>query len=208
MRECRRDASPITSTAVASCGSRARRWSRCSSAWAPPPASCTRPRSPRRSATRMTPDDIIALMKKGNERFRLGKESPHDYLAQQKATATGQYPGGGDPELHRFPGAGRDDHGSGHRRLLQRARGRQRRQRRHRRKPGVRLQGGRGEGGARDGAHRVRSDQGRDRQVAARETSPGCSPRSAPPWTRPSIRASAPPRTTDSSMRSPARMSS
>lgn len=26
----------------------------------------------------MTPDDIIALMKKGNERFRLGQESPHD----------------------------------------------------------------------------------------------------------------------------------
>ena len=40
----------------------------------------------------MSPDDIIALMKKGNERFRLGQESPHDYLAQQKATATGQYP--------------------------------------------------------------------------------------------------------------------
>jgi carbonic anhydrase len=31
-------------------------------------------------------------MKQGNERFRLGKESPHDYLAQQKASAKGQYP--------------------------------------------------------------------------------------------------------------------
>jgi carbonic anhydrase len=41
---------------------------------------------------KLTPDDIIAMMKKGNERFRLGKESPHDYLAQQKATATGQHP--------------------------------------------------------------------------------------------------------------------
>ena len=41
---------------------------------------------------KLTPDEIIALMKKGNERFRLGKESPHDYLAQQKATARGQYP--------------------------------------------------------------------------------------------------------------------
>jgi carbonic anhydrase len=40
----------------------------------------------------LTPDDIIALMKKGNERFRLGQESPHDYLAQQKASAKGQYP--------------------------------------------------------------------------------------------------------------------
>jgi len=41
---------------------------------------------------KMTGDDIVALMKKGNERFRVGKESPHDYLAQQKASAKGQYP--------------------------------------------------------------------------------------------------------------------
>jgi carbonic anhydrase len=41
---------------------------------------------------KLTPDDIIALMKKGNERFRRGKESPHNYLAQQKASAKGQYP--------------------------------------------------------------------------------------------------------------------
>jgi carbonic anhydrase len=41
---------------------------------------------------KMTPDDIIAVMKKGNQRFRVGKESPHDYLAQQKASAKGQYP--------------------------------------------------------------------------------------------------------------------
>jgi carbonic anhydrase len=31
-------------------------------------------------------------MKKGNERFRKGKESPHNYLAQQKTSAKGQYP--------------------------------------------------------------------------------------------------------------------
>jgi carbonic anhydrase len=41
---------------------------------------------------RLTPDDVIALMRQGNERFRLGKESPHDYLAQQRASAKGQYP--------------------------------------------------------------------------------------------------------------------
>jgi len=40
----------------------------------------------------MTPDDIIARMKKGNERFRRGKEATHDYLAQQRASAKGQYP--------------------------------------------------------------------------------------------------------------------
>src|SRR5437660_1200399 len=41
---------------------------------------------------KLTPDDIIALMKKGNQRLRGGKESPHDYLAQQKGSAKGQYP--------------------------------------------------------------------------------------------------------------------
>jgi len=41
---------------------------------------------------KLTPDEVIELMKKGNERFRLGKESPHDYLTQQKASAKGQYP--------------------------------------------------------------------------------------------------------------------
>jgi carbonic anhydrase len=41
---------------------------------------------------KLKPDDIIALMKTGNERFRRGKESPHDYLAQQRASAKGQYP--------------------------------------------------------------------------------------------------------------------
>ena len=41
---------------------------------------------------KLSPDEIIALMKEGNQRFRLGKESPHDYLAQQKASAKGQYP--------------------------------------------------------------------------------------------------------------------
>jgi len=40
----------------------------------------------------LTADEIIAAMKDGNRRFRLGKESPHDYLAQQKASANGQYP--------------------------------------------------------------------------------------------------------------------
>jgi carbonic anhydrase len=41
---------------------------------------------------RLTPEDVLAMMKSGNERFRLGKESPHDYLAQQRASAKGQYP--------------------------------------------------------------------------------------------------------------------
>jgi len=41
---------------------------------------------------RMTPDEIIELMKRGNERFRRGQKTAQDYLAQQKASAKGQYP--------------------------------------------------------------------------------------------------------------------
>jgi carbonic anhydrase len=40
----------------------------------------------------LTPGDVIAMMKKGNERFRQGKAAPQDFLAQQRATAAGQYP--------------------------------------------------------------------------------------------------------------------
>src|SRR5215470_13321879 len=41
---------------------------------------------------RMTPDEIIQLMKKGNERFRRGERTTQSYLAQQRASAGGQYP--------------------------------------------------------------------------------------------------------------------
>jgi carbonic anhydrase len=41
---------------------------------------------------KLTPEQIIEAMKQGNERFRTGKMSPHDYLAQKRATAAGQYP--------------------------------------------------------------------------------------------------------------------
>jgi carbonic anhydrase len=41
---------------------------------------------------RMTPDEIIQLVKKGNERFRKGQKTTQDYLAQQRASAKGQYP--------------------------------------------------------------------------------------------------------------------
>lgn len=40
----------------------------------------------------LTPDQIIKAMKQGNERFRTGKMSRHDYLAQKRATVAGQYP--------------------------------------------------------------------------------------------------------------------
>ena len=41
---------------------------------------------------KLTPDQIIAGMKKGNDRFRTGKMRKHDYLEQKSASAAGQYP--------------------------------------------------------------------------------------------------------------------
>ena len=40
----------------------------------------------------LTPDQVLQAMKEGNERFRTGKMQAHDYLAQKRATAGGQYP--------------------------------------------------------------------------------------------------------------------
>jgi carbonic anhydrase len=40
----------------------------------------------------LTPDQVIEMLKQGNERFRSGKTRAHDYLAQKRATAGGQYP--------------------------------------------------------------------------------------------------------------------
>ena len=53
--------------------------------------------SPNRSLTKderdaMTPAHVIDELKKGNERFRTGKMAKRDYLAEQKASAKGQYP--------------------------------------------------------------------------------------------------------------------
>jgi carbonic anhydrase len=43
---------------------------------------------------RMTPDQIIAMWKEGNLRFREGRKIQRDFLAEQKATASGQFPAG------------------------------------------------------------------------------------------------------------------
>jgi carbonic anhydrase len=40
----------------------------------------------------MAPSYVIEELKKGNERFRTGKMTPRDYLAEKRASATGQYP--------------------------------------------------------------------------------------------------------------------
>ena len=41
---------------------------------------------------RMTPDQILQRMKSGNEHFRKGQPTAQNYLAQQRASAKGQYP--------------------------------------------------------------------------------------------------------------------
>jgi carbonic anhydrase len=41
---------------------------------------------------KLSPDDILALMKKGNKRFYTGKREDSNFLAQQRASAKGQYP--------------------------------------------------------------------------------------------------------------------
>jgi carbonic anhydrase len=40
----------------------------------------------------LTPDQVVEMLKAGNERFRTGKMQAHDYLAQKRASAAGQYP--------------------------------------------------------------------------------------------------------------------
>ena len=41
---------------------------------------------------RMSPAEVIEELKKGNERFRAGKMSPRDYVAEKRSSAAGQYP--------------------------------------------------------------------------------------------------------------------
>ena len=41
---------------------------------------------------KLSPDQVLALMKKGNQRFSSGRRQDHNYLGQQRASAKGQYP--------------------------------------------------------------------------------------------------------------------
>jgi carbonic anhydrase len=41
---------------------------------------------------KMTPEQIIEAMKKGNKRFQMGVRKNRNYLNEQRASATGQYP--------------------------------------------------------------------------------------------------------------------
>jgi carbonic anhydrase len=46
----------------------------------------------REERDRLTPDQVIEMLERGNERFRTRNMQAHDYLAQKRATAAGQYP--------------------------------------------------------------------------------------------------------------------
>jgi carbonic anhydrase len=41
---------------------------------------------------KMSPAEVLALMKRGNKRFSSGQRKEHNYLAQQRQSAAGQYP--------------------------------------------------------------------------------------------------------------------
>ena len=41
---------------------------------------------------KLSPEDILALMKKGNKRFYTGQREDYNFLAQQRASAKGQFP--------------------------------------------------------------------------------------------------------------------
>ena len=41
---------------------------------------------------KLSPADIVAYLKAGNERFRAGKPNAHDYVSQKRVSADGQYP--------------------------------------------------------------------------------------------------------------------
>ncbi len=41
---------------------------------------------------KLSPDEVLRMMQLGNQRFRAAKPVAHDYLAQKRASAAGQYP--------------------------------------------------------------------------------------------------------------------
>jgi carbonic anhydrase len=67
--------------------------------WIPPIRSASAQTVARRSGAltkeqrdRLTPQQVLEELKKGNERFRTGKMIPQDYLDQQRTSAAGQFP--------------------------------------------------------------------------------------------------------------------
>jgi carbonic anhydrase len=46
----------------------------------------------REQRDQLSPQQVLDMLERGNARFRTGQMHPHDYLAQKRATAGGQYP--------------------------------------------------------------------------------------------------------------------
>jgi len=46
----------------------------------------------REQRDQLSPQQVLEMLKRGNERFRSSQMHPHDYLAQKRATVSGQYP--------------------------------------------------------------------------------------------------------------------
>jgi len=61
---------------------------------AAPVTNLTLPPLTRERRDQFTPDQLLVLMKEGNQRFREGAMITRDYRAEQRATANGQFPGG------------------------------------------------------------------------------------------------------------------
>ena len=101
---------------------------------------------------KLTPDNILALMKKGNKRFYTGQPANHNFLAQQRASAKGQHPAAVLLSCI-------DSRASAEtiiRCHLQLSRGGQRGKFRYAWQHGVRLQAGWGQGGSGHGPYGVR----------------------------------------------------
>ncbi len=60
---------------------------------------------------KLTPEQIIQAMKKGNKRFRAGERKERNYLREQKASAKGQYPAAVLLTCIELPCTGRGHHG-------------------------------------------------------------------------------------------------
>jgi hypothetical protein len=111
---------------------------------------------------KMSPSEIIEVMKRGNERFRTGVRQNRNYLNEQKASASGQYPAAALLSCidSRAPAEVIMDLGLGD--IFNCRVGWQRGQPRHSRQHGIRLQIGRRQSRPCDGAHGMWRNQRRN----------------------------------------------
>ena len=65
---------------------------------------------------KLTPDQILQIMKNGNKRFRAGERQERNYLREQEASAKGQYPAAVLLTCIELARTGRSHHGPWNRR--------------------------------------------------------------------------------------------